>query len=1019
MKEMLEKSKKNKHLPDLTLSGQIDFYDLYTRDGLLKVHHHFCVWLKEQNILLPKKQMTGDDLIAFAPYLESFILWLFQLDPPPDHVAHAHALRYKVKVDFIRRRVARDGPPQDVSSLSPTVLERFIPTPVCEDLFAKTVAIWLVQPEMYGEEILAATAYTKWALYHPGGQTAHKTGTLFSLPQQQDFSSLIDVDSLEPIRPRSGFSLTDAGISKDLAMDQSHYCIGCHKQEKDVCRVGQKMGDSFKKNPLENILSGCPLDQKISEMACLVRQNSYIAALAVAMIDNPMIPGTGHRICNDCAKACIFQKQTPVDIPGMETQIVKEVLAKPWGFEIYSLLTCWNPLNYENSLPAPVSDYNILVAGMGPAGYTLSHYLMQQGHNVVGIDGTKIEPLDSDLAGFDVSGAPCFKPIYDIQDIFSDLATRSIDGFGGVAEYGITVRWDKNLLKVIYLALSRRRQLKIYGGVRLGSTLTLSQALQEYGFDHVALCTGAGRPHIPNIKNMMAPGVRQASDFLMALQLTGAAQKNSVSSLLVQLPIVVIGAGLTGIDSATEALAYYPLQVLKFQKIYRELVRAYGVDYVRADWSQHDTQIADIFLAHADALMHAKTPIERLNLLKSWGGCRVLYRKSIEHANSYRLNHLELEKALEEGVVFTPDFQPTEVILDKEGWAVGVRSAKGPIVPARTVLIATGTVPNTALSYDAPELSLDSGTFQIQEEFFTPVDGAVGQVSVLGDAHPRYYGSVVKAMASAKKAAPSINRWLWGNAPKKNQALPSMLENFKSFIISCQQEQDHAVIKVCAPAVASNYKPGHFFRMQGYTSEGIVSEGIPVSPISLEGDIITFWLKNKGGSRVRLLKLKPGMPVLLMGPSGCPVPLPQRKIILFVAPKNTYGIHSIIAGLRTSGNTVHHLDEVDDVRNFSFEGMNHVYGMGPPDFLLKINKYIPTHIPYTLQVPSPMQCMMKEICAQCVQQIKDPKTGEKNFIFACAQPWQKGTCVDLDVAQGRLQQNSLQEKIYSLWSQGV
>ena len=29
-------------------------------------------------------------------------------------------------------------------------------------------------------------------------------------------------------------------------------------------------------------------------------------------------------------------------------------------------------------------------------------------------------------------------------------------GFGGVAEYGITVRWDKNFLKLIYISLMRR-----------------------------------------------------------------------------------------------------------------------------------------------------------------------------------------------------------------------------------------------------------------------------------------------------------------------------------------------------------------------------------------------------------------------------------------------------------------------------------------------------------------------------------------------------------------------------------
>ena len=41
----------------------------------------------------------------------------------------------------------------------------------------------------------------------------------------------------------------------------------------------------------------------------------------------------------------------PVDIPQAETRTLKDVLELPWGFEIYGLLTRWNPLN----LRAPVS----------------------------------------------------------------------------------------------------------------------------------------------------------------------------------------------------------------------------------------------------------------------------------------------------------------------------------------------------------------------------------------------------------------------------------------------------------------------------------------------------------------------------------------------------------------------------------------------------------------------------------------------------------------------------------------
>jgi len=148
-------------------------------------------------------------------------------------------------------------------------------------------------------------------------------------------------------------------------------------------------------------------------------------------------------------------------------------------------------------------------------------------------------------------------------------------GFGGVAEYGITVRWNKNFLKLIRLLLERRAQFSMFGGVRFCGTMTIDSTF-EMGFDHVALCAGAGRPTVIPMKNGLARGVRQASDFLMALQLTGAAKTNSVANLQLRLPIVVIGGGLTAIDTATESLAYYTVQVEKFLERYETLVAEKG-----------------------------------------------------------------------------------------------------------------------------------------------------------------------------------------------------------------------------------------------------------------------------------------------------------------------------------------------------------------------------------------------------------------------------------------------------------
>ena len=87
-----------------------------------------------------------------------------------------------------------------------------------------------------------------------------------------------------------------------------------------------------------------------------------------------------------------------------------------------------------------------------------------------------------------------------------------------------------------------------------------------------AIAAGAGRPTIIGMKNNILRGVRKASDFLMALQLTGAFKEEALANLQVELPALVIGGGLTAIDTATELAAYYPLQVEKTLKRYETLV---------------------------------------------------------------------------------------------------------------------------------------------------------------------------------------------------------------------------------------------------------------------------------------------------------------------------------------------------------------------------------------------------------------------------------------------------------------
>ena len=240
---------------------------------------------------------------------------------------------------------------------------------------------------------------------------------------------------------------------------------------------------------------------------------------------------------------------------------------------------------------------------MGPAGYTLAHHLMNDGHAVVGIDGLKIEPLDPALGGVRPDGTRVpFAPVRDIGALWEPLDDRVMAGFGGVAEYGITVRWDKNFLKVLRLLLERRAQFALLGGVRFGGTLDVEGAF-AMGFDHVALAAGAGKPTVLELPNGLANGVRTASDFLMALQLTGAAKTDSLANMQVRLPVVVIGGGLTAIDTATESLAYYPVQVEKFLARFEALAASARARRTCARAGPPTKRSSrDEFLAHARAI---------------------------------------------------------------------------------------------------------------------------------------------------------------------------------------------------------------------------------------------------------------------------------------------------------------------------------------------------------------------------------------------------------------------------------
>ena len=943
----------------------IAFEELYSREGLSKLDAAFVGELKISDVALHNRLVSARAdsaalaakehsqlLMDVAPHVEDFVAKLFGIQAEVSLLAERHqalAPLYACKRLFVQRRAAKALPVEQLERVDGAMLLSMLPGLAADDahfelVFAKLVMSWLEQEEANKSLLEIAARYAAWALLTPAGRAKHGHGILFKQPKKLDAEHLVAYETEERdgvmvqrfakhhYRYRDGFKLTDDCGTLAAALDQAHYCIFCHHQGKDSCSKGlkEKTGE-FKKNSLDIMQAGCPLEEHISEMNELKAAGVAVGALAMVTVNNPMCAGTGHRICNDCMKSCIYQKQEPVNIPLVETHTLKNVLALPYGFEIYSLFTRWNPLNLARPIPRTETGYKVLVSGLGPAGYTLAHHLMNDGHVVVGIDGLKIEPLPPEISGVAKDGSRVpFKPIKDISELYEALDERSLAGFGGVAEYGITVRWDKNNLKLIRLLLERRKQFAMFGGVRFGSTLTYEGA-RQMGFDHVALCMGAGKPTVIEMKNGLARGVRTASDFLMALQLTGAGKSDSIANLQLRLPVVVIGGGLTAIDTATESLAYYPVQVEKFLGRYEALVAEKGEAQVRERWSEEDRTIADEFIDHGRQIRAEKLKAagegrapDVWSLLDTWGGVKLVYRKRLIDAPSYRLNHEEVEKAFEEGIFFAENYEPEGVEVDQYGYAKSITlkrvggEEKHISLPARSILVAAGTSPNTVLAREAPKhFALDGKFFRATDiegnvvkpqSVSKPADVHVlisqedGQASVsfFGDLHPSFAGNVVKAMGSAKQGYPVVSKVL----AKREAYFSASLDAFFASVNGALRARVHAVnrltsniveVVVHAPLAAKQFEPGQFYRLQNFEAYAPrVEHGGRKTVLAMEGLAMTgAWVDKErgllsvialemGGSSDLCAHLQVGEPLILMGPTGTPTHIPEGEQVMLV-----------------------------------------------------------------------------------------------------------------------------------------
>ncbi|HVL55751.1 MAG TPA: hypothetical protein VM491_04555, partial [Burkholderiaceae bacterium] len=365
----------------MRLGFGLRFEDLYQRDGLLRLDQAFLQWLGERAPQLAERLCSARGapdsleyrqeaalLIEAAPWVDEFIAALFDIGDELAALRARHtelAPLYEAKTRFVKRQALQKIDPAQLAAFDADAarerLLEWVGTPTFDELaLARAILDWQRDETANAAQLQIAMLYSAWAVTTEAGNAKHGRGVLFRQPGRIEPLALIrhahsesvdgaTVHAIDASRlrrrldnGRGAFSLTDPGTDLAGALDETHYCILCHNQGKDSCSKGlrDKPGPDgstrYKHSALGVQLPGCPLEQRISEFHAVKRDGLAVAALAMIVIDNPLCAATGHRICNDCMKACIYQKQTPVDIPQAETRTLKDVLELPWGFEIYS-----------------------------------------------------------------------------------------------------------------------------------------------------------------------------------------------------------------------------------------------------------------------------------------------------------------------------------------------------------------------------------------------------------------------------------------------------------------------------------------------------------------------------------------------------------------------------------------------------------------------------------------------------------------------------------------------------------
>ncbi len=365
-------------------------------------------------------------------------------------------------------------------------------------------------------------------------------------------------------------------------------------------------------------------------------------------------------------------------------------------------------------------------------------------------------------------------------------------------------------------------------------------------------------------------------------------------------------------------------------------------------------------------------------------------------------------------------------------------------------------------------------------------------VSYFGDVHPSYFGNVVKAMGSAKQGYPVVSAVLAKNPPHnkemKDEFFTRLSDQLSATVHKVERLTPTIVeVVIRAPLAAKKFQPGQFYRLQNFETLAPViagtrmqMEGLAMTGAWVDRDqgLVSIVALEMGGSSDLCAMLKPGEPVILMGPTGTPTEITAgetvvlcggglgnavlfsigaafraagSKVLYFAGYKKVvdrYKVADIEAAADTVvwccdeqpgfkpgrpqdrsfvGNIVQAMDAYANGRlgaiSIRLEDADRLIAIGSDRMMAGVAKarhdvlkphLKPGHFAIG-SINSPMQCMMKEICAQCLQPHRDPVTGETSYVFSCFNQDQPLDSVDFKGLHERLGQNSLAEKLSAGW----